>query len=272
MRETMRILMIGCGNMGGALLAQWQDKEWQHQNVVFTVVRPSGRALSPPLEAERIELVTGAEELSGRQFDYIVLATKPQKFADVLPDYKALLAAQGCYLSIAAGCSVRSINQFVGDTAIVRLMPNMPVAIGEGFTAGFANDLVSSEQRHFVDALMSSTGKLLWVDSEDQVDRATAIAGSGPGYVYEIARSWVETGESLGFSPAEARQMVLQTLMGSVSTALASDQPLARLRDAVTSKNGTTAAGLAALNGEAGLDRLLDQTVGAAYKRAVELR
>ena len=119
---------------------------------------------------------------------------------------------------------------------------------------------------------MAPTGELVWVSTEDELDRVTAVAGSGPGYAFEIARCWAEACESLGFSEQQARRLVLTTLAGSVDLALASDASLDELRDGVTSRKGTTQAGLSALNGGSQLGSLFGETVQAAYARAVELR
>lgn len=258
-----QVLMVGCGNMGGALLARWLDQP----EFAFTVVSPSGRALPGGIAATR-----NPAELQGRTFDLVVIAVKPQMIPEVLPAYVGLLAEGGCLLSVAAGFSADSIASLVGDKPLVRSMPNMPVQIGKGVSALFANPQATPQHRQLVDRLMATTGTLLWVDSEDDIDRVTAIAGSGPGYVYEIARAWTAAGETLGFSEEKTRAMVLQTLAGSVEVALGGKTPLSELRNGVTSKNGTTAAGLSALNGNHTLDHLFQETVDAAYARARELR
>jgi pyrroline-5-carboxylate reductase len=119
---------------------------------------------------------------------------------------------------------------------------------------------------------MGLAGTVIEVPDEDALDRFTAVAGSGPGYVFELARAYVEAAKGLGFSHDEARRMVIATLEGTLAMASSSDEPLESLRNSVTSKGGTTAAGLAALNGEGELDRLLASTLTSAYERAVELR
>ncbi len=249
--------------MGSALLTRWLDQA----DFTFTVVSPSGR----PTPGD-VRQVCAPEELAGAQFDLIVLAVKPQVIPTVLPQYASLLAEEGCLISMAAGFAAASLEAIVGDRALVRIMPNMPVQIGKGVSALYANRCCSAQQQQSVAKLMATTGQLIWVDSEDDIDRLTAIAGSGPGYVFEIARCWMQAGQTLGFSEHEAREMVLRTLAGSVELALASETPLSELRDGVISKNGTTEAGLSALNRDSGLDLLLQQTVDAAYARAVELR
>jgi pyrroline-5-carboxylate reductase len=261
--QKLRILMIGCGKMGGALLTPWlKQSEYS-----FTVVSPSGRELPQGLKQ-----VKGPEELQGETFDLLILAVKPQVIASVLPLYHHLLGDDGYLLSIAAGFSAASIERVVGKVALVRVMPNLPVQIGNGVSALYANTRVTDAHRRSVTELMKATGKLVWVATEDDIDRVTAVAGSGPGYAFEIARCWVLAAQSLGFPPAESREMVLKTLAGSIELALNSEASLDELRDEVTSKNGTTAAGLSALNGDASLSELLQKTIEAAYARAVELR
>ena len=262
-----RVLMAGCGNMGGALLSQWL-----HQTGFdFTVISPSNRRCPDGVRVE-----SDVSRLKGQQFDLIVVAVKPQLINDVIPAYVELLSAEGCFVSMAAGFSVRSLEKLIspkiGPQPVVRIMPNMPVSIGKGVTALFANEQAGQLHKERISALMHTTGQLIWVEEEDAIDRFTAIAGSGPGYAFEIARCWVQAGQALGFSEAEAKQMVLQTLVGSAEMALASEASLAELRNGVTSKNGTTAAGLAALNAGGDLDSLLQQALDAAYSRAVELR
>ena len=113
---------------------------------------------------------------------------------------------------------------------------------------------------------------MIEVADEDALDRVTAVAGSGPGYVFEIARSYVEAAVEAGFTEDEATSMVLGTMQGTIAMAQQSDLSLEDLRNSVTSKNGTTEAGLNALNGQGKLSTLMSDTVQAAYRRAVELR
>lgn len=255
--------MVGCGNMGGALLRRWLDQPGYR----FTVVSPSGRTMPSGVTSVR-----SADALAAAKFDVIVLAVKPQMIPAVLPAYPRLVSETGCFVSIAAGYSIDSLEGLVGNRPMVRIMPNMPVQVGKGVSAVFANPQTSPEHRRTVETLMKTTGKLIWVETEDQIDRLTAIVGSGPGYVYEIARCWTKAAHGLGFPEDEARAMVLQTLAGAIELAVGSEVSLDELRNGVTSKNGTTAAGLSALNRDASLDNLLQQTVEAAYARAIELR
>ena len=234
MKSKTRVLMAGCGNMGGALLGRWL----QQPDFEFTVISPSNRRCP---EGVRVE--SDVSRLQGQLFDLIVIAVKPQLINDVIPAYVDLLAKDACFISMAAGFSVSSLEKLTGSKPVVRIMPNMPVSVGKGVSALFANQLVSQQHKDLITNLMQATGQLIWVEQEDAIDRFTAIAGSGPGYAFEIARCWVQAGQALGFSETEAREMVLQTLSGSAEMALASDSSLEELRNGVTSKNGTTATG-----------------------------
>ena len=257
------VLLVGCGKMGGALLDQWV----KCPGYSFSVIDPAGPALP-----DGVELHTSLSSLGDRQFDMLVVAIKPQLIDTVLPGHASLLSPSGCVLSIAAGCSVARLARAVGPTAIIRVMPNLPSAIGAGVSGLYANSDVTTTHRDQAETLMQAAGVAVWVEDEDQIDRVTAIAGSGPGYVFEFARTYVEAAKALGFSHDQARDLVLGTIAGTVDMARQSRDSLETLRNSVTSPNGTTEAGLAALNGDGKLTALLEATTQAAYKRAVELR
>jgi pyrroline-5-carboxylate reductase len=255
--------MVGCGKMGSALLNQWLDGGSR-----FTVADPALE--SAP---DGVRLVRGAEDLGDALFDVVIVAIKPQAVDEVLPAYAARIAPGGYVLSIAAGCSIARLSRLLGGTPVVRVMPNLPAAVGKGVSGLCPGPGAQGSALAHASALMQRIGTAVVVDSEDMIDRVTAVSGSGPGYVFEWARAYVEAAIGLGFSPPDARAMVLGTVEGAVAMALADPAAgLAELRDSVTSKGGTTAAGLAALNGDGGLSSRLRETLEAAYTRAVELR
>ncbi len=248
--------------MGGALLENWKSGD-----ETFTIVDP---ALSQAPDGTG--LFRDRSQLDGKTFDVIVVAIKPQMIDAILPDYLEAFTDTGYILSIAAGCSISRLKRASGGRPVVRVMPNLPAAIGAGVSGLCASEDASDDQIAHATAMMKRAGSVVTVGNEDQLDRVTAVAGSGPGYAFELARSYVEAAVGLGFSEAEAVDMVLGTLAGSIAMARSSDLSLEELRNSVTSKNGTTAAGLDALNGEGTLSELLRNTTKAAYERAVELR
>jgi pyrroline-5-carboxylate reductase len=259
----MKILLIGCGKMGGAMLRQWV----RHDGNDFTVADPAPQELP-----EGVAHVTKATSLPEAEFDAIIIAIKPQMIADLLPDYIQALKPGGCYVSIAAGCSIASLRDIVGEAAIVRVMPNLAATVGQGVSGLYANAACTEAQIDAVTTVIAQTGRCVRLANEDEIDRLTAVSGSGPGYVFEIMRSYVEAARRLGFDEETARALVFDTITGTVETARQSGASLEELRNSVTSKNGTTQAGLDALRREGLLDQLLDDTAQAAYRRAVELR
>ncbi|MBA6391753.1 pyrroline-5-carboxylate reductase [Colwellia sp. BRX10-3] len=259
----MSLLMIGCGKMGGSLLVRWATSTDQE----ITIINPSFvKAPSGVIVTQTIE------ELADKRFDIIVVAIKPQLIEKVLPAYRRYLANSGCVISIAAGYSVSSIEKLIGEQAIMRIMPNLPAQIGRGVSALYANSKCSPAQLAIATALTDAVGYTHLAVSEDELDRVTAVAGSGPGYAFEITRCWIESAMKLGFSPQTAKELVLNTLGGSIELAMTSIQNVETLRNSVTSKNGTTEAGLSALMQDSKLDTLIESTVLAAYERAVALR
>lgn len=261
----MRIALIGHGKMGAALLAQWRRLPGHD----FIVIDPAAGAAT---SHGNVRFLTAAPAVADCRFDMLIVAVKPQLIDTVLGDYRSRLAKNGFVASIAAGCSIARLQAVIGAVPVIRIMPNLPAAIGAGVSGLCAADSASAAQRSAVETLMQAAGQTIWVDDEDRLDRFTAIAGSGPGYVFEIARAYAEAAEALGFSAADARKLVLATVNGSAAMALGDPASLTELRDSVTSRNGTTAAGLAALNGDGSLSRLLTATLDAAYVRATELR
>ncbi len=267
----MQVLIIGCGKMGGALLSQWArghdgNKEGGHATV-FTVIDPFA-----PAVPEGVTLLKNDSTVGDRLFDIIVIAIKPQMIEEVLPAHVGRLAPGGFFLSIAAGFSIGRLAGLSGGKPVIRVMPNLPAAIGQGVSGLCPSADATEAMCASAEALMRLAGTVVRVPDEDSLDRLTAVAGSGPGYVFELARSYVSAANALGFSPEVARELVLQTLAGSIAMAQGSDLSLEELRNSVTSKNGTTEAGLKALNADGGLDERLSATVNAAYARAIELR
>jgi pyrroline-5-carboxylate reductase len=259
----MKILLIGCGKMGGAMLSRWVVNP-DHS---YTVVDPAATGLP-----DGVEHVTSPQALAGRTFDMMIIAVKPQMIPDVLPNYKDNLAKDGVAVSIAAGFSLQKLALIMGHVGAVRVMPNLPALIGEGVTGLYANQLCNDEQKDAVTRLIDSVGRSVWVDSEEALDRLTAVSGSGPGYVFQFMESYMAAAETLGFSPRAARELVTQTIIGAATMASMSDDSVSALRQSVTSKGGTTEAGLKALNDDNRLDALLSAATGAAYQRALELQ
>lgn len=260
---TTRIVMIGCGNMGGALLARWA----QLDALSFTVVDPAR-----PDVPDGVSVETSVDALEAGSFDALIVAVKPQLIDAAIPPAAGLLTSGGCAVSIAAGTSAATVSKAAKGAPTIRLMPNMPARIAQGVTGLYADDGCNADHRSLADALGDAVGTALWLESEDQIDRITAAAGSGPGYVFEFARTYEGAAQSLGFDRDQARALTLQTIAGCMALAEETGQSFEELRDSIMSKGGTTAAGVSALNADGGLDDRLNAALSAAYTRACELR
>lgn len=271
----MKIALVGYGKMGAALLSQWRSAaKGSLPDCRFVVIDPAAEPTSDTLQIPQGDpiFLNAPPPVEDSAFDLVIMAVKPQILDAVAPHYARRIAPDGFVASIAAGVSIARLRALTDGAPIVRIMPNLPAAIGAGASGLCADLSASSAQRGVVDGLMRAVGSVLWVEDEDKLDRLTAIAGSGPGYVFEIARTYVEASAGLGFSHDAAKQLVLDTMAGAIEMARRSPLSLEDLRESVTSKGGTTAAGLTALNGQGDLDRLFQATLAAAYARAVALR
>lgn len=261
----MSLLIVGYGKMGGALINRWASDTDQS----ITVVDPFAKVESVPLN---VRMCKSIEEISEQSFDGLILAIKPQVIPELLPNYLPHLVEGGCLLSIAAGFSIASLEKIAGRIAMIRMMPNLPAEIGKGVTAFYGNEHASQNHISLATTLTEVTGYSLQVSEEEELDKVTAVAGSGTGYGFEIIRCWIEAAIQLGLSPEVARELALATIEGSVELAKHKPDSLEDLRESVTSPQGTTAAGLAVLRENDAMEKLMKGTVNAAMQRAIELR
>jgi len=266
-----RLLLVGGGRMGGALLRGWLERGIAQPGSV-TVVEPvaEARAALAPLGAR---VVADAEAVlaSGEAWDAMLLALKPQVM-DAARAY-APLAAQGTLvLSIAAGKTTSYFRTLMGEgAAIVRAMPNTPAQVGRGITALFATAAVDAAGRALATSLMEAAGEVVWVEDEGLMDAVTAVSGSGPAYVFYLIECLAAAGRAVGLEAGMAAQLAHATVTGAGELAHRSAEPAGTLREQVTSPGGTTAAALGVLMDAGGLEDLMTRAVRAAAARSREL-
>jgi len=172
--------------------------------------------------------------------DLVVLAVKPQVLKDVCLALREHLPKGCLVVSIAAGINCESLQRWLGERPIVRVMPNTPALVGEGASGYFATALVSAEQKALAKAVLEAVGVALEVESESLIDAVTAVSGSGPAYFFLLMEAMIDAGEKLGLSRATASQLTLKTALGAARLASESDVDVGELRRRVTSPNGTT--------------------------------
>lgn len=264
------VVLVGCGNMGFAMLKGWLDAGILQPDQV-TVVEPT-----PALLERAASLGVNAVDDASKVEDdlaprVILVAVKPQVMRDVLPSY-ARFAGTSTFVSVAAGIKVAFFEEHLGaSAAIIRTIPNTPAAIGKGMIVTFRNAHVADDNAAFVDRLLETSGAVAAVDDESLIDVATAVSGSGPAYVFHFIEALTEAGVHAGLERKTAEILAMQTVFGAGALAASSEDTPTKLREQVTSPKGTTAAALDVLMGADRLKNLVIEAVSAAHKRAVEL-
>lgn len=207
------------------------------------------------------------------QADVVILSVKPQRLVKVLEGLHGTIKPDALVLSIVAGASISKISRLLGHDVIVRSMPNTPAQIGEGITVWTCSPTVSEDQREITRTILNAFGKEIFEEEEDYLDKATALSGTGPAYVYLFMEAMVDAGVHMGFSRRTAERLVIETVRGSVDyydNGSEDSRHLARLRNQVTSPGGTSAEALYYLE-KAGFRTALSRAIWAAYNRSKEL-
>lgn len=255
------VLLVGCGNMGGAMLAGW----------LADGMAPSRFSVVDPVLAQVPAGVTLLRSLPAGHFDAILLGVKPQLLDQVAPDLAALAGKGTVVLSILAGVELASLAaRFPDAGGIVRIMPNLAAAIGKSPVALAARGL-DEVGRAAVTALVASLGTPEWLADENLFDIVTALAGSGPAFVYRFIDALAAGAAELGLSAEQAQRLALATVEGAALLAAASPHPAGELARRVASPGGTTQAGLDVLDRDGALARLVQQTLRAARDRGAEM-
>ncbi len=268
--SELDVLLVGAGAMGGAILKGW---------VARRVTAPERIVVVDPVPSEAMRRLCGEHgcalnpsDADGRRYDAVVYAVKPDILEETMRTGPQAPAG-AVRLSVAAGRTVASISAAAPTGApVVRVMPNLPVAIGEGVVGLYADESVSAPDRATAERLMEAVGVTVWTESEDELDALTAVSGSGPAYLFAFVEALAAAGEARGLSADKAALLARKTIIGAAGMLAADSFAPSDLRAAVTSKGGSTAAALGELlDMETGLLPLMARAVAAAEKRNKEL-
>jgi pyrroline-5-carboxylate reductase len=253
---------VGCGNMAGAILDGWRAAEIDLSPV--TVIRPSGKAV------DGVRVVSSVAD-AGPPPKLVVLGFKPQKLNDVAPELRQRLSSRTVVVSMLAGVQCETLRQrFPGAGAIVRAMPNLPVAVRRGVTGLYSSDL-DEVAREEIGNLFSALGFAMWMADEGRLAALGSVAGAGPAYVARFIAALTKAGVNRGLSEEIAATIARETVLGTAWMAATTGEDMASIAKRVASPKGTTEAGLAVLDGEAALDDLIAATINAAFVRGLEL-
>jgi len=271
---------IGSGNMAEALIkgittarrgatASQRAGVYKPENIFISDIRPD--RLDFLAKKYGVQKADSNAALAAK-VDILLLSVKPQNMADALQSIKDAVGADTLVISIAAGIKVANIAAVLGDTAIVRVMPNTPALIGEGASALFANDK-AKPMLEKAKSIFSAVGKTVVVDDEGLIDAVTAVSGSGPAYYFLLMEEMIKAAVELGLPEDAAKDLVLQTAKGAGILAIEADkngESPSELRRKVTSPGGTTEAALKVL-AEGKFGPLIEAAIKKAHDRSREL-
>ena len=264
----MKVAFIGLGNMG-ASLAKAVAKEVDAQDLLLV-------NRSPQKVQEFISQYGGTAsnlEQVFQEAEVIFLGVKPYQICPLLEEYQGILAQRSNLLlvSMAAGLELEKMADVIqnGQLGLIRIMPNTPVAIGQGVISLARSQIVTDQQIAQVKQLLAGAGALYEIE-EKLMDPATAVAGCGPAFVYQMIEAMADAGVAMGLPRSQSLQMAAQTFKGAASMVLETGQHHGSLKDAVCSPGGSTIAGVNRLE-QVGLRGDIIAGVEAAYKRTQEM-
>ncbi len=257
------IWLIGCGNMGGAMLRGWLADGIDAARI--TVIDPFLKTAP-----DRVRLLSHCptEEAPPAM---ALLAVKPQSLKDVAGEIAPALGGDTLLISILAGVEVATLRKHLtSPRGVIRVMPNMPAAIGKGITILYA-DATSPADAARAATLMAPLGGVEWISNEGSFDAVTALSGSGPAFVFRFIDALARAGATLGLPYEQALRLAIATVEGSAALAGHSSETPSQLAERVASPNGTTRAGLDVLDEGDVFTNRVDATLAAAAHRSAEL-
>ena len=262
----LTIGFIGGGNMASAIISGLLSQGFTAGQ--FVVIEPFEEARLKLQSCFGIEAHANASQVL-TQVDLIVWAVKPQAFKEAAAAVSPYVA-KALHLSVAAGIPSDSIATWLKTDRVVRAMPNTPALIGKGITGLFPRASVNADERALVEQVVASTGQLIWLEREEQLDAVTALSGSGPAYMFYFMESMTAAGAQMGLPAEQAYQLAVATFIGAGELARASSEAPEVLRQRVTSKGGTTYAALTSMEKDQ-VKPLFIKAMLAAGARAAEL-
>ena len=252
---------VGAGNMAGAMIDGWRLAHVDMSSAV--AIRPSGTPVAG------MRTVTSLKE-AGSAPKMVVLGFKPQQLGDVAPELLPWLTSKTLIVSILAGVEVASLRTRFPRGTIVRASPNLPVSIRRGVVA-LHSDAIDEPQRKPLSDLFSALGFAMWTDSEATLSAIGSVGGAGPAYVARFIDALAKAGVNRGLPEETALTIARETVLGTAWMAASSGEAMNGMASRVASPGGTTEAGLAVLDKDDALERLITETIDAAATRGRSL-
>jgi pyrroline-5-carboxylate reductase len=257
------LFLIGCGNMAGAMLEGWLAAGADPR--LITVVRPSGRAPAPGI---RTLTALPEDEVPA----LVLLGVKPQKLAGIAPTIAPALERETILVSILAGTTLATLRAaFPAPRTVVKAMPNLPVSLRKGVTELHSDARSETGAKAQVELLMAALGQVEWIEDEALFSVASALTAAAPAFLYRFLDALAAAGAEMGLPPEQAARLAAAMAEGASALAAESHATPEVLARRVASPGGTTEAGLAVLDSEAGLRTLVLKTLEASRRRGQEM-
>jgi pyrroline-5-carboxylate reductase len=266
--DTQRIAFVGSGVMAEVMISGLLTREGTSPERIWAAGPRQERAdqlfatYGVRGTTHNVEAVENA--------DIVVLSVKPQTLAKVLKQIRGSIRQEHVVMSVIAGARMATLGSALDHPAIVRCMPNLPCQIHRGMTIWTATREVSEPVRQNVRSILQTMGKEIYVPDEADVDRATAVNGTGPALIAHFVKSIEDGANFIGESRSLARRSVLETILGTAEMILASERHMGELIDSVTSPGGTTSRALHVLH-QGRFSAVLTDAIDAAYRRTLEM-
>jgi len=261
------ILLIGCGHMGGSLMSGWSNSK----NYTISVIdKKKYSILKKRKRNKKIKFFKSIDDINNQNnFDYIIFATRPLELTNVFKELKnANFNKKSIAISVIAGKKTEIFKKnLLNISKIVRVMPNMPALIGEGVHCIYTNKSINKKEIKEIDKLFSLSGKTLFFNSETFIDKATAVSGSGPGFIFQLIDIMEKSAINLGFSKKTAKILINETFRGSINLLNSNNISAEKMVETVATRGGTTEAGIKKMKINK-VDNIFNQVFKAAYTRA----
>ncbi len=266
--RTMKITILGCGNMG--LVYARSFLRYNIVSAAELMLVEKNEMRKDELRKMNIGEVVLADDPKISESEIIILAVKPQDFTALAPKLKVVIHSRIIVLSIMAGITIAQIEEMLSHKAIIRAMPNSPVEAGMGMTGFCTHESVTMSQVRKVENVLATTGRTAYFEKEELLNAVTALSGSGPAYFYYILCAMISAGKEMGMDEVTATTLVKQTMLGAFHLVNNASKSFDDLIKTVASKGGTTEAALEVFE-DRGLHKAIVDGIVAAEKRGEEL-
>ena len=266
MKNTdFNVTFIGFGNMGSAIVRGISKENlFSEINVV-----ESDNSKFDNFGNPKIKFMTSINS-EIKKSHFIWLCIKPQSFREVLLELKKYINSEQVIISIMAGITINQINKYSNHDRTVRVMPNTPAQVSKGISVWTYKNNLEKSENEIIQQTLNSFGKSIFVEDETKINIATALSGSGPGFIFRILESFILAGQKAGLEKNVSEKLAIETLIGSAELINSTNSKPKELREAVTSQGGTTEAGLDFLN-QNKIDQLITDTIITAVNRGRQL-